>query len=331
MADGIADLLRCPVSGAEMRLRNDAYVSLADEQIRFPVEQEIVRAFLEHEFASVDVTERMQQFYEQNPFPNYDGMDDLGSLIERSRSRGFPEMLNRSIAPAADVLEVGCGTGQLGNFLGIAGRRVLSADLCLNSLRLGQAFKQKHALESVTFAQMNLFRLPLRPAAFDVVICTGVLHHTSNPQRGLRGIVPLAKPGGHVIVGLYNRYGRLKTRLRRGLSRLLGDRIVRFDPYVRDWGVKEEKRRSWYMDQYRNPHESLHTFDEVLDWFERTGLRFVRSFPSTVFGATFEPDYRRTIFDEEPRGSAVDRLASQLGQMLTDDEGGLFVMIGRRE
>ena len=48
--------------------------------------------------------------------PNYDDLDDVGSLIEKSLARGFPEMLNRSIPPNATVLEVGCGTGQLGKF-----------------------------------------------------------------------------------------------------------------------------------------------------------------------------------------------------------------------
>ena len=36
------------------------------------------------------------------------------------------------------------------------------------------------------FAQMNLFRLPLQAASFDVVICLGVLHHTDDPHDGIR-------------------------------------------------------------------------------------------------------------------------------------------------
>src|SRR5205823_7986553 len=123
---------------------------------------------------------------EGSPFPNYDETDTVGSLIEKSLERGFPEILNRSIPPLATVLEVGCGTGQLGNFLSIAERRVLSVDLCWNSLNLAQRFKEANGLDGVTFAQMDLFRLPLRPAAFDVVICTGVLHHTADPRCGFR-------------------------------------------------------------------------------------------------------------------------------------------------
>jgi len=68
--------------------------------------------------------------------------------------------------------------------------------MCLNSLRLDEAFRRKHGLARVRFMQMNLFRPALRPAQFDVVLCNGVLHHTSDPCGRLRALVSLLKPGG---------------------------------------------------------------------------------------------------------------------------------------
>lgn len=328
---GIEDLLRCPRTGQRMRRVGDAYVSEADPTVVFPIEAGILRAFVPHEPIAGDVTQVIKAFYEETPFPNYEGTDDVGSLIQKSVARGFPEMLNRSIRPNATVLEVGCGTGQLGNFLSIVGRRVLSVDLCWNSLRLAERFRGANELANVAFAQMNLFRLPLQPGRFDVVICTGVLHHTADPRGGLAGLVPFVAPGGYLLVGLYNRYARLKTRVRRGLVGLMGERVASLDPYINEYGVTRDKRRAWFMDQYRNPHESLHTLDEVLGWFEQNGIRFVRALPSTVLGSRFSLDYRRSLFDPEPRGSHLDRLLSQVHQMFEDTEGGLFVVIGRKE
>jgi 2-polyprenyl-3-methyl-5-hydroxy-6-metoxy-1,4-benzoquinol methylase len=327
----VGDLLACPTTGAALSFVGDAYVSPTDPRVRFPIEEGIIRAFLPHDGFDADVTQAIQAFYEQTPFPDYDEMETVGSLIEKSLSRGFPEMLNRSIPPHARVLEVGCGTGQLGNFLGIAQRDVLSVDICLNSLRLAQRFKEAHALSGVTFAQMNLFRLVAQPAAFDTVICSGVLHHTSDPKRGFKQLTPLVKRGGHIVLGLYNRYGRLKTRARRALRSVFGDRLARIDPFLSGHDVSGSKKQAWLMDQYRNPHESLHTIDEILAWFDDAGLRFVRAIPSTVLGSDFELEYRTSLFDPEPRGSRADRLFSQLHQMLTDVEGGLFIMIGRRD
>ncbi|MGH9337542.1 MAG: class I SAM-dependent methyltransferase, partial [Vicinamibacteria bacterium] len=231
-ADGVEDLLNCPRTGQGMRLSGGAYVSEADPRVTFPIEEGIVRAFVPHEPTAGDVSEAIKVFYEENPFPNYEGMEDVGSLIEKSVGRGFPEMLNRSIRPGATVLEVGCGTGQLGSFLSISSRRVLSVDLCWNSLRLGERFRRANGLPNITFAQMNLFRLPLERERFDVVICTGVLHHTASPRSGFMGLVSLVRPGGHVLVGLYNRYGRRKTRWRRQLAKVFGERVAALDPYI---------------------------------------------------------------------------------------------------
>lgn len=329
-ANDLCAVLRCPITGSAMRYLGDAYVSEGDPRVRFPVEDGIVRAYIPHDAAAGDVTVAMQDFYARNPFPNYDEMETIGSLIEKSLARRFPEMLNRAIAPHASVLEIGCGTGQLGNFLSIASRFVVSVDMTWNSLQLGRQFSLLNGLNNVHFAQMNLFRLPLRPDAFDVLICTGVLHHTSDPHAGFKHLVQLVKPGGHLIIGLYNKFGRAQTRMRRILSRAFGRGIERLDPYLSATSMAPEKRLAWYMDQYQNPHESLHTMDEVLGWFSDHRLEFVRAMPSTLVGSELELDYQRSLFDPEPAGSKLDRLLSQFGQMLAEVDGGLFVMIARR-
>jgi SAM-dependent methyltransferase len=273
----------------------------------------------------------VRNFYEQNPFPNYEEMETVGSLIEKSLDRVFPEVLNRSIPSHTSVLEVGCGTGQLANFLSIANRRVLAVEMCLNSLRLAQRFKTRAGLRNVTFAHMNLFRMPLAPEQFDFVICMGVLHHTGRARQGLACVLPLLKRGGHVILGLYNRYGRMKTRLRRWAFKMLGQRFSGWDPHIRLHDLKGDKRDSWYRHQYLNPCESYHSQDEVLRWFEEEGVDFVRGLPSTVFGARFTLEYRESLVMPESRGSRMDRLLSQFQQMATDTDGGMFTMIGRKQ
>ncbi|HVQ76676.1 MAG TPA: 2-polyprenyl-3-methyl-5-hydroxy-6-metoxy-1,4-benzoquinol methylase, partial [Candidatus Binatia bacterium] len=110
----------------------------------------------------------------------------------------------------------------------------------------------------------------------------------------------------------------------------LGERLVARDPHLREHGVQNRKRQAWVIDQYRNPHESLHTMDEVLRWFDEEGLEFRRALPGTVFQSDFSLDYRRSLFEPESRGSRLDRWLRQVQQMWGDTEGGLFVMIGRK-
>ena len=55
-----------------------------------------------------------------------------------------------------------------------------------------------------------------------------------------------------------------------GSSRLSGGRGQWLDPYLRETPLSADKRRAWFEDQYRHPHESTHTIGEVLEWFKRT-------------------------------------------------------------
>jgi SAM-dependent methyltransferase len=206
----------------------------------------------------------------------------------------------------------------------------MATDLCLNSLRLGEDFRRRHELSRVRFAQMNLFRPSLKPESFDVILCNGVLHHTSDPFGGFRGLVPLLKPGGYVVVGLYNRFGRLMTDLRRSLFRLTGGRGRWLDPHLRGLRASEDKERAWFADQYRHPHESKHTIGEVLNWFDLCELDFVRGVPSTTPSAPHLDD--QGLFEPVPRGGRLDHGLAQLMQIATGNrEGGFFLMIGRKK
>ena len=296
----------------------------------YPIEDGIPLMFAPHDGfgKGEDVTEQVKSFYEETPFPNYDDHDSVRSLIEKSRRGGYAKMLNDAIPFNTTVLEVGCGTGQLSNFLGISCRRVIGTDLCVNSLRLGEEFRQKHGLSRVRFLQMNLFRPCFEAGQFDVVLCNGVLHHTSDPYGGFKSLVPLVRPGGHIVIGLYNTYGRLATDLRRFVFRVSGGRALWLDPYLRT-DLGSEKRRAWFADQYQHPHESKHTIGEVLDWFDDSGLKFVRGIPSvSQDGDLLSPT---ALFRPVRKGSKIDHFVAQAKQIFTGNrEGGFFLMIAQR-
>jgi len=276
-----------------------------------------------------DVTERIKAFYEKTPFPDYDGYDDVGSLIDKARRGLFAKLLDDQIPFGARVIECGCGTGQLSAFLSVASRTVVGADLCLNSLRLAHGFASKHSLENVHFLQMNLFRPCFKPGSFDLVISNGVLHHTSDPQLAFESISRLVKPGGYILIGLYHKYGRLATDVRRVLFNVSGDRFRFLDRHAVDPRVSTAKRIAWFMDQYKNPHESKHTVGEVLKWLDKAGFEFISALPKTTAFGTIGPDHR--LFRKDRLGRAWERLLVNLRLVVTGHrEGGFFIVIARK-
>lgn len=327
------DILMCPACGGSLKALDSRNALDCGACARsFPCQGGIPLLFWPTEWTSTeDVTETVKAFYEATPFPNYDDMDSAERLKAKAEKGVFARLLNEQIPYGAKVLECGCGTGQLSNFLGLTwGRKAFATDICLNSLRLGHEFRDRNDIANVCFLQMNIFRPVFKPESFDVVICNGVLHHTSDPFLGFRTILSCLKRGGFIIIGLYNACGRLTTDLRRLIFRLSGDRFRFLDPRLRGEKLVEARERAWFMDQYKHPHESKHTIGEVLRWFDSLGVEFVNSIPKAAASGRFSLQER--LFEPNPRGSALDHMLVQLGMLLTGGrEGGFFIMIGRKK
>jgi SAM-dependent methyltransferase len=323
-------LLCCPLCEADLSIEPEAFRCASGGHV-FPAQDGIPSAFAPNDWDGTrhDVTDEIKAFYEEHPFPNYDDFDDAASLIDKARAGLFAKLLDNQIPFGAQVIECGCGTGQLSNFLSVANRTVIGTDLCLNSLKMASDFKQKNDLTRAHFLQMNLFRPAFRPGTFDLVISNGVLHHTSDPFLGFKSIARLVRPGGYILIGLYHRYGRLATDIRRWLFNATNDSMLFLDRHASDPRVSEQKRRAWFMDQYKNPHESKHTVGEVQRWLDAIGFEFVHAVPKTVPFAELQPNEK--LFQPERMGSAVERLLVNLGQIVTGhQEGGFFITIARR-
>ena len=129
-----------------------------------------------------------------------------------------------------------------------------------------------------------------------------------------------------LVVGVYNAFARLPSRLRRVVARLSGYRVVPFDPVLRERQAEPARREAWLRDQYQHPEEHRHTLAEVQRWFSENDVEYVRSYPSAVLG-----DEPEDLFAPAVDNWTFEGWLAQLGWMRTlGREGGLFFTIGRR-
>lgn len=273
----------------------------------------------------VDVTTRVKSFYEENPFPSYEGLEEFGNLVTKGHANPFSRQLLTATGYNKLILECGCGTGQLSHYLQLSNNHVLGIDMSISSLKLAIEHKQRNQLERSAFAQMNIFDLAVKDESFDVVISHGVLHHTYDAKRAFSHIARKLKPGGVIVVGLYNKFARVPTWMRSKLIGIFGPKI---DFVVRNRIHDERKADIWIKDQYFNPHETWHSVDEVMGWLENNGIDYLNCSPPIL-----DTDGEDTggLFVETHPGGKYQRVVTQLSWLSTiAREGALFDVIGRK-
>jgi SAM-dependent methyltransferase len=271
-------------------------------------------------------TEAVRRFYDVAPFPGYPPRDNLRALRARADRSAFARLLDRAIPGDARIVDVGCGTGQMSLYLARADRAIVAADLTRASLRLGAAAAERFGLGCVQFVETDLRRPGLKAGAFDVVYSSGVVHHTPDPRASFARIAQLARPGGTIVLGVYNSFARIPSRLRRLATRAFGLRLALFDPVLRERRLEPERREAWLRDQYQHPEEHRHTLTDVQRWFAENGVEYLRAYPTAVLDDEPEELFARAVDDWRPEG-----WLAQLGWIGTlGHEGGLFFTIGRR-
>ena len=271
------------------------------------------------------------KFYNEVKFPNYDEIDDFGTLLEKSKRSTFFKKLDQEIKMFSKVLEAGCGTGQLSLFLSRYQRQIYSIDLSFGSLELGEKFRKNNNIENVFFSRMSLFNLFFKKEYFDIIISNGVLHHTENARLAFMELTKYLKKDGYIVIGLYHKYGRIFTKIRQFLIKIFGDSLKFLDKRTLEKKFSKEKRFAWFMDQYKNPKESTHTFNEVYDWFKSANIEFVSSIPFSFPGNSL---LDKKIFEKNSKNSKLSLLFKEIAQSFSPHqikEGGFFVMIGKKK
>ena len=62
------------------------------------------------------------------------------------------------------------------------------------------------------------------------------------------------------------------------------EKIIKIiDPTLKNLKLDEEEIDAWIRDQYMHPIESLHTLDEVLNWYKLNNIEYISSIPSSDF------------------------------------------------
>ena len=276
------------------------------------------------------ITSKVRDFYNVKPFPSYDNLENKHSLSIKGKNNLLLTQLKDFVGYKKNFLEVGSGTCQLSLYLSIGtNNNIFALDPTFESLKLGKNFAKNNNINNVTFISADIFDDVLAPNIFDFIWCSGVLHHTKNPYLGFQTVIKSLKKNGYIIVGLYNKIGRLRTIIRKFFYKIFGENFLfLFDPTLKKLKISEDQKKAWIRDQYEHPVESLHTFDEILDWFEKNNIEFINSIPaSNLFSNEIN------LFEKTKKNNSLINLLIQFFMIFTKigSDGGLFIFIGKKK
>lgn len=158
--------------------------------------------------------------YDRFPYPRpatrsgllHDISDALSLMLRDSQLRGW------------QVLDVGCGTGH--RLVALAQQyphaHFTGVDMSAPSLAVGRALTDKHNVTNVELIQSDLHHMDLG-RSFNLVICSGVLHHLPDPRLGLRAVAAQTAPDGLLYAWLYDAIGEYDRMIDRELVHMFAD------------------------------------------------------------------------------------------------------------
>jgi spore maturation protein CgeB/SAM-dependent methyltransferase len=111
-----------------------------------------------------------------------------------------PEVLALVPESAKRILDIGCGTGRLGEALKARQR----AEVVGIELYEPAALAARQRLDQVLVGNVEQMELPFTPGAFDAVVCADVLEHLRQPESLLRQASRWLGPDGRLVASIPN-------------------------------------------------------------------------------------------------------------------------------
>lgn len=234
------------------------------------------------------ITQKVKNMYKKYPYPS--PSVDVSETNELLNLLRIFELESNLKLEEFNILDAGCGSGhritnvaeffKKCNFLGI--------DISEKSIEIANELKGKKKLQNIQFQNHNIMKGVETLGRFDVVLCMGVLHHLSNPNKGLQMLVNTLNDDGMIFLYLYGKLGGHKRMLNKELvSILLGNqkqdlelgielvRDLELNKFEYGWNLNfknEKEENSLIVDSLLHANEVLYDCIDIENLFKQSGL-----------------------------------------------------------
>ena len=236
--------------------------------------------------------------YELNPYPRW-----RYNSYAKENKLNFLSVINSEILPNTikpnsvqltnkkiNILIAGCGTGiQIIEASRYSNCEITAIDLSNSSISYAKRKVDEYGLKNINFIEMDLLELTSLNKRFDLIECSGVLHHMNEPSKGLSNLFDVLEPEGFLKLGLYSKYAREEILKARKLIKEKDikpniDGIRNFRNDLLNGEIKEVNEISNWSDFYStsmcrdlcfHTHENCYTLIEIKNMLKVSNLEFL--------------------------------------------------------
>lgn len=293
-----------PVEGSSLELDEENQLKSRDG-ITYPVIRGIPRFVSSENYA--------QAFGDQwNRFPRTQLDSHTGLTLSEDR---LARCMRGKLSDVREkrVLEAGSGAGRFTEVLLKHGALLDSFDYS-NAVEANFANNGSHA--DLTLAQADIRAIPFPKAAYDYVICLGVLQHTPDPEESIRSLWSMVKPGGSLVIDHYRWKVRNFLPPPLGVAGIAYRRYFLSLPKERQYGAVKRVFDFWFPWVWRFRDSKLIQFglsrlNPIVNYYPHFGLRDREMYYEWMLLDTH--DAMTDVFKHRRTPADIDATLRQLG------------------
>jgi ubiquinone/menaquinone biosynthesis C-methylase UbiE len=143
----------------------------------------------------------------------------------RGRVEQFASELARRVPPGGEILDLGCGSGDIARGIAARGYRITGCDVSARMIEEASRLSRGDEVTWVALDPAAPFPLPFDSGRFAGLVASSVLEYQEDPSAALREIARVLRPDGVALLTVPDLRHRVR-RIEGWLARCLGSRAV---------------------------------------------------------------------------------------------------------
>ena len=169
------------------------------------------------------------------------------------------------------IIDVGCGGGRYSNALKLLGAKsVIGVDYSDDGIKIA---KKNYQHKNLFFLKQNVLNLKFKSRSFDIVFSNGVLHHTSNLEKGIEELHRICKKGGYIYLYLYGA-GGLYWSARKKMNKLMKKIPQNYSQNILNF-IGMPSNRFIFMDNWYVPIENHCYHKNIFKILRKLGVQSI--------------------------------------------------------